>query len=372
MRYVDQLLLSLVLCVALAGAQAAPRAPASAASPSAQQAGASDDLLKAELLSRIRIWVAEQSSIPVAAVAFPPIDARLRVQPCPGEVILDFPFAGRDLVRARCDAPAWQLFIKVDARRPRPVVVFARAVGEGAVLGEADLAVQAVIDPASDALDDPMRAVGRIARRALLAGTVVEARMLEERVRVFRSIQPLSAGTPITAAALRSEWLARSAVPSGAASGLELEGGFQMARDVPAGHLILGAEVSSTRQVLVARQPLIAGRLLEPGMVELRHVPSAGLGAGVITDPRVADQSEVVRNFQPGEPLRITDLRPALLVRRGDEVLLTLRSSGSIEVSVKAEALQDARLGERIQLKNLESGRPLAGVVTGRNAARSP
>jgi flagella basal body P-ring formation protein FlgA len=374
MRYVDQLLVSLLLCMAAVNTLAAPRAPASATASGAsvQVPAVSEDRLKAELLSRIRVWVADQWSTPLAAVVFPPIDARLRVQACPGDAVLDFPFASRDLVRARCDAPAWQLFIKVEVHRPRSVVVFARAVSEGAVLGEGDLAMQAIIDPASDALDDPTRAVGRIARRAASAGAVVEARMLEERVRIFRSIQPLSAGAPMTAASLRSEWIPRAAVPPGAAASLELEGSFQMARDVPAGHLIMAIDVSSSRQVLVARQGLAAGRLIEPGMVELRYLPAAGLGAGVISDPRTVEQSEVIRSLQPGELVRTSDIRPALLVHRGDEVLLTLSSSGSIEVSVKAEALQDARLGERVQLKNLESGRPLVGVVTGRNAARGP
>jgi flagella basal body P-ring formation protein FlgA len=76
------------------------------------------------------------------------------------------------------------------------------------------------------------------------------------------------------------------------------------------------------------------------------------------------------RNLRAGEPIRTSDIRPALLVRRGTEVMLTVTSSGGFQISIRVEAMADARMGEQVQLRNLESGRLLMGVVTGRNAAR--
>ena len=80
--------------------------------------------------------------------------------------------------------------------------------------------------------------------------------------------------------------------------------------------------------------------------------------------------NELTRNIQAGEPLRPGDLRPALLVRRGQSVLLTVGTSGGLQVTLRAEAMFDARLGEPVQLKNPESGRTLSGIVTGKGTAR--
>ena len=63
--------------------------------------------------------------------------------------------------------------------------------------------------------------------------------------------------------------------------------------------------------------------------------------------------------------------RAALLVRRGQSVDLTVVTSSGLELSLRAEALADGRMGETVSLRNPESGRVLTGIVTGRNTART-
>ena len=79
---------------------------------------------------------------------------------------------------------------------------------------------------------------------------------------------------------------------------------------------------------------------------------------------------ELARNLQAGEPLRQSDVRPAVLVRKGQVVLLTVGTPGGLQVTLRSEAQQDGRLGEAIQLRNPESGRVMSGIVTGKNTAR--
>ncbi len=64
-------------------------------------------------------------------------------------------------------------------------------------------------------------------------------------------------------------------------------------------------------------------------------------------------------------------MRQALLVRRGQAVDLTVVTSSGLELSLRAEALADGRMGETVSLRNPESGRVLTGIVTGRNTART-
>ncbi len=61
--------------------------------------------------------------------------------------------------------------------------------------------------------------------------------------------------------------------------------------------------------------------------------------------------------------------RPTL-VRRGELVVMTVGSPATFQISVKAEALQDGKMGEQIKLRNTESGRTLSAIVTGKGQAR--
>jgi flagella basal body P-ring formation protein FlgA len=79
---------------------------------------------------------------------------------------------------------------------------------------------------------------------------------------------------------------------------------------------------------------------------------------------------ELVRALRAGEPVRNVDLRPAVLVKRGELVQLTVGKAGEFQISVRLEAMQDGRLGEQIKLRNTESGRILGGVVTGKGSVR--
>ena len=93
----------------------------------------------------------------------------------------------------------------------------------------------------------------------------------------------------------------------------------------------------------------------------------AGAGA-VLESPAEAIHAEVLRDLPAGTVLRRSDLRPAMLVKRGQMVQLSVGHNQGFSVSVRVEALQDGRMGEQIKLKNPESGRILTGVVKGPNA----
>ena len=321
-----------------------------------------------QLLQEIKAWVGLQSGIPADRVEIAPLDGRLKIAPCPAGAALDFPFPARDLVRARCGAPAWQVFIQVSVRAPRNMIVAGRLLEQGRVLVESDLASR----PASGAegLEDRASVVGRILKRELPQGSAILSRDLEDALRVLRIVGDVKAGEVLKVDTFRIETVARALVPAGAAPGAAPAEGSRVVRDVAAGHILLAGELSEARLVLIARKSITAGQLAEAAMFEPGLINGRDLAQRYYTEFGGLEFSELARNLQAGEPLRASDLRPATLVRRGQSVLLTIITSGGLQVTLRAEALQDAKLGEQVQLKNPESGRTLSAVVTGRNAAR--
>ena len=320
------------------------------------------------LLQEVRTWVGAQSGVAADRVEIAPLDARFRVVSCPAGAKLDFPFPARDLVRARCEAPVWQVFIPVSVRTPRSMIVAGRALAQGQILTEADLAMRQAAG--AEGLEDRSSVVGRILKRGLAQGSPILARDLEDARSVLRIVEPLKSGDALKVGTFRLETVARALVPAGAALGVAPAEGSRVVRDVPAGHILLAEELSEARRVLVARHSLAAGQLIEPAMFEPGLINLRDQTHRYYAEFSGLEFSELVRNIQSGEPLRASDVRPALLVRRGQSVLLTVGAAGWLHVTLRAEALQDARLGDQVQLKNPESGRTLIGVVTGKGAAR--
>jgi flagella basal body P-ring formation protein FlgA len=121
------------------------------------------------------------------------------------------------------------------------------------------------------------------------------------------------------------------------------------------------------RQVLVAAVPLQRGMRLSAAHVRLAEVDTPGMPVNVLEHLSQVMHAEVVRDVRPGTPLRSQDIRPTVLVKRGQMVLMSVGQSTGFQISARVEAMQDGRYGEQIKLKNRESGRLLSGMVQGPN-----
>jgi flagella basal body P-ring formation protein FlgA len=81
---------------------------------------------------------------------------------------------------------------------------------------------------------------------------------------------------------------------------------------------------------------------------------------------------ELVRDKQAGQVLYTHDIQPALLVRRGQLIAVSMQGVPGLRISARLEAMQDGRHGQSVRLRNPESGRIVSAVVTGPGEARLP
>lgn len=130
------------------------------------------------------------------------------------------------------------------------------------------------------------------------------------------------------------------------------------------------ATAAPTRRVVLANDFLRAGSVLNASMVREADYPAQGLDPQALAFAKDVENAELIRDIQPGVPLRSYDVRRAVLVKQGQSVLLTVGQGSGFSITARVEALQDGKMGEQIRLKNPDSGRLLSGVVTGPNAAR--
>jgi flagella basal body P-ring formation protein FlgA len=121
------------------------------------------------------------------------------------------------------------------------------------------------------------------------------------------------------------------------------------------------------RQVLVAAVPLQRGMSLTAAHVRLAEVDTSNMPANVLEQVSQVLNAEVVRDVRPDTPLRSQDIRPTILVKRGQMVLMSIGQAQGFQISARVEAQQDGRYGEQIKLINRDSGRMLTGLVKGPN-----
>lgn len=127
------------------------------------------------------------------------------------------------------------------------------------------------------------------------------------------------------------------------------------------------AEMPAKRWVLVSAVALQRGMTLNESHVQRVEVDASGLPANVLEQASEVVHAEVVRDVRAGVPLKNVDIRPTVLVKRGQTVLISVGQAQGFQISARVEALQDGRFGEQIRLRNRESGRELSGRVQGPN-----
>ena len=126
------------------------------------------------------------------------------------------------------------------------------------------------------------------------------------------------------------------------------------------------------KTALAASRTLPRGSHLEASMVQWVEVPASQWSAHHLSDMSVLNGSELMRDMVPGQIIRRQDIRPSVLVKKGQMVSFQVGQSTDFMITATVQALQDGRMGEQIRLKNPDSGRILSGVVTGLNAVKTP
>ncbi|MDP2360906.1 MAG: flagellar basal body P-ring formation chaperone FlgA [bacterium] len=113
----------------------------------------------------------------------------------------------------------------------------------------------------------------------------------------------------------------------------------------------------------VARRDLPRGRVLEEGDVEERWVETTHLAGGDLMPLGEVLGRRLARPLGAGRALPGRLLESVPDVRRGESLVLTVRSGG-VSVSARAEALEDALIGQTFKVRLFETGRRMAARLT--------
>ena len=122
------------------------------------------------------------------------------------------------------------------------------------------------------------------------------------------------------------------------------------------------ADIRHLRPVLVASRMLRRGEALMLDLVELVECDITQLRHGYFTDIDALGDMRTRRSVVAGDVLTRNHVEVIPVINRGDEVELVARTN-SLAISAIGQAMQDGGIGERIRVKNSDSGKVLYGQI---------
>ena len=319
------------------------------------------------LILDLKDWVGAELNVSSDAIKVPPLDARTRVQYC-DTPIFDFPFANRNTIRARCKSPQWQLFFRISVGDLDSVVIAKKNILAGETFTERSVAYGPADRSIRGAIFDLESVLGKEARSDINVADVILKTKVAETVVVYKLKQTVPKGGLLDSKNIVSFRMnVRSAPPDAFRGPLDLTDKKARLR-LHANKILLNSDILVHSQVVVVSKNISAGTLLDSSMLTLMKIDSRKVVRDQITNIEGLEKRETTRALKAGEPLRLSDTQTALLVKKGDTVVISIGKKGKLMVSASMTALENGRFGQQIRVRNNNSGKVVRGIVSGKNA----
>lgn len=128
----------------------------------------------------------------------------------------------------------------------------------------------------------------------------------------------------------------------------------------PAWQVYVPARVRGFVDALVATRALPRGSRIDADAVRIEKQAVSSLRDGFYTSIDSVVDLETQRSIRPGTVLTAQHLAAPRLIRRGESVMLVVRS-GDFRIQTQGKALDDARRGRSLRVRNSTSGRVVEG-----------
>lgn len=127
------------------------------------------------------------------------------------------------------------------------------------------------------------------------------------------------------------------------------------------------ADITAAHEVVVAAQPIERGHIItaaDVAVAQWDHAPQSTARRQPVGSLDSIIGKEATRSIQQGDAVFSDDARAQVLVKRGQEIVVSTQGGG-IRVSTIARARQDGARGELIGVESLEAKEPFEAVVVG-------
>jgi flagella basal body P-ring formation protein FlgA len=337
------------------------------------QSNAQLDLNKQLLIERAQNWVAEQQQIAAEQVVIVALDRRLKVPNCDRPHRFSFPFtSSQKTLLVECPDNDWRVFIQVKTQAQVEGFVYRRDMQAQEPLRAKDIVKKTIKGPSTGL----MQGLENLASggdsynltTAVNAGDAVAKRHLIKSTVVFRLNRSILAGERIRSSDVSAVAVGLSSTAPDQRFPRRLLAQAVAAWDLNAGDRLSRRDFKIKNRAIMSTANLSRGQKLTADNTQLQAF-YGNLPKDALLSSQDIVQMEAIRGIRSGQVLRLSDVRPAALINKGDNVTLTV-GSGLLTISVTMTALESGKIDQQIALLNPESGETVRGLVTGPGQAR--
>lgn len=126
--------------------------------------------------------------------------------------------------------------------------------------------------------------------------------------------------------------------------------------------MAVSAEIAIYADVYVAINDIQANKPVSDKDLRLERIRLERSPSSYVRDASALRSVQAIRPIMAGRPLMLDSIEPATVIKLGDPVRIEARS-GRIRIVVEGEARANGRIGERISVKNKQSGALIQAIV---------
>lgn len=331
------------------------------------------DSNKQELIQQIKLWVAANEAVASYHVHVAAMDRRLKVPFCDKPFTIQYPYTtSKNTVQVTCADLLWKIFVSIKINQPQNVLVYSRDISANELLTLSDVKSTTILT-SERGLFANLESISNGNEQYSLAtfvskGDLVRESHLVQAVTVYSLRREILKGEFIKSSDIKVSSIPLSASNPNQRFPLSLLNDAKALRDLNRDNLLSRRDFGVRHQVLMSTSSISRGQ-----KINSTNTRTSDYYGDLPNDAalKLADiaHMEAIRNLKSDQLIRLSDVRPSAMFKKGDSVELTV-SSGLLTVTVDMLALESGRLDQQVDLLNPESNETVRAIVTGPGKAK--
>ena len=273
----------------------------------------------------------------------------------------------QNVIQIGCNDSKWMTEIRYSVIKDKKSYIgyiFQKNLRKGHKISESDIEMSLFPYSAASFEQNPAKIIGKFTTRYAKKGERIRKSMLDEPVKIILATKFIPKGKVIETSELEETEVGVKQINPQNQLLTSNVIGAKANKNISKSTILSESHIKYAYEAIAAKERILRNHLITSENTSRKRFwgrePS-----GALKSIKNIENMEVSRSLRQGEIVKINDLRPAKLVSKGDVVTLTYVLN-NLELVVSVESLEDGRLGDKIRLKNTESGEVIRGKVTGK------
>lgn len=320
-----------------------------------------------EVIFDIKKIIAEKRTVDIENIKIIKPDNRLKLSKCVGNLSVKFPFKTHKTILVECDEPRWNFFTTFKSKKKSVYFKFTRNLKIGDLLTIDDIKKYKG-DVNLNSFEKNLsfdKVLGTRLIKDVETNQIVGRNLIDNISYVIRTFKNIKKNELINDKNSLIIPLESEKVPYDVfiIQSKDFPEKLIVDSDINQNTLIKNNNILSKINVLVAKKFLKAGAQINSDNFVLKTVDKNSAGKYYFDSFDGLKFNVLNRTLSKGDVLTKSDTRSDQIISKNEIVIYIFSTKSGVQISASAKALENGTFGQRIKLKNTDSGREIYGYV---------